>query len=336
MEPRLNVLVAYPYMNQRMIDLLVSAGSSLRFNLDSGAFTAWKAGKQIGLDEYCRFLEGLPIKPWRYFTLDVIGDPGETLRNYETMLARGFKPVPIFTRGEDPSVLEQFYKTSEVVGIGGLVGTPRNRGFVKAIMKHIGDRKVHWLGFTDFNFVKTFRPYMCDSSSWESAARYGALKLYMGGGRFKGIKKAQYFGVKTVVIESKTYKLRKDFEQELVNTLAKNSVNFIVLAGFMRILTPNFVNKYQNKIVNTHPSLLPSFKGANAVKDAIEYGVKITGTTVHYVNSELDEGKIIAQDWVSVLEGDTIESLHERIKQKERILYPKTIDKLLNDLEEFN
>lgn len=192
MDPRLNVLVAYPYMNPQVIKSLRAVGPSLRFVLDSGAFTAWKAGKPIQLDDYCRFLEQLPIKPWRYFTLDVIGDPDGTQRNYETMLKRGFAPVPIFTRGEDPSVLDDFYKTSDVVGIGGLVGTPGNRGFVKGIMRHVKDRMVHWLGFTDLDFIKVYRPFMCDSSTWESGARYGALKLYMGNAKFLTIKKPQF------------------------------------------------------------------------------------------------------------------------------------------------
>lgn len=191
-EPRLNVLVAYPYMNPQVIEGLTKLGPELRFVLDSGAFTAWKAGKPIELDDYCRFLEGLPVKPWRYFTLDVIGDPEGTMRNYETMLARGFKPVPIFTRGEDSSVLEDYYKTSDVVGIGGLVGTPNNRGFVRGIMRHVADRKVHWLGFTDLDFIKVYRPYMCDSSTWESGPRFGCLKLYMGRGRFLTIKRDQF------------------------------------------------------------------------------------------------------------------------------------------------
>lgn len=184
-QARLNILVAYPYVNAPMLEALQSCGPQLRFLLDSGAFTAWKAGKPIQLDDYCRFLDTLPVKPWRYFSLDVVGDPEATLRNYETMLRRGYTPVPIFTRGEDPSVLEDFYKTSDVVGIGGLVGTRGNRGFVRGIMKRIGARKVHWLGFTNLDFLRVFRPYMCDSSSWESGARYGVISLYMGRGRFK-------------------------------------------------------------------------------------------------------------------------------------------------------
>jgi hypothetical protein len=190
--PSLNILVAYPYANSQMIEMLRGCGPELRFVLDSGAFTAWKAGKPIELDNYCRFIEQLPVKPWRYFTLDVIGDPEGTMRNYETMLKRGFKPVPIFTRGEDPSVLEDYYKTSDVVGVGGLVGTPNNRGFVRGIMRHVGKRDVHWLGFTDLDFIKVFKPYMCDSSTWESGARYGALKLYLGRGKFKSVKKTDF------------------------------------------------------------------------------------------------------------------------------------------------
>lgn len=188
-QARLNVLVAYPYLNAPMLEALQSCGPQLRFLLDSGAFTAWKTGKPIQLDDYCRFLDTLPIKPWRYFLLDVIGDPEATLRNYETMLRRGYTPVPIFTRGEDPSVLEDFYKTSDVVGIGGLVGTRGNKGFVRGIMKRIGARKVHWLGFANLDFLRVYRPYMCDSTAWANGERYGEIRLYMGRGRFKPVNR---------------------------------------------------------------------------------------------------------------------------------------------------
>jgi hypothetical protein len=188
----LNVLVAYPYATPPMLKRLAEYRDSIRFVLDSGAFTAWKAGKPIELDDYCRFLEQLPVKPWRYFLLDVIGDPHGTMRNYETMLKRGFKPVPIFTRGEDPIVLEDYYKTSEVVGIGGLVGTRRNRGFVNGIMKHVGNRKVHWLGFTVPEFVLHYRPYMCDSSSFDSPLRFGILSLYVGRGKMIKVRSKDF------------------------------------------------------------------------------------------------------------------------------------------------
>lgn len=181
--PLANLLIAYPYFEKETAVELVRAEGLVRLVIDSGAFTAWKSGKPIGLDDYCRFLEGLPVKPWRYFTLDVIGDPAATLRNYQTMRARGFSPVPIFTRGEDPSVLDQYYETTDLVGIGGLVGTLKNKAFVNGIMRRVGTRRVHWLGFTAIDYVRAYRPYMCDSSNWESGGRFGNIPLYMGRGR---------------------------------------------------------------------------------------------------------------------------------------------------------
>jgi hypothetical protein len=165
-------------MKNDVIQILKDNQNDIRFLLDSGAFTAWKAGKPIHLDDYCRFIESLPFKPWRYFTLDVIGDPHASLKNYETMLKRGFNPIPIFTRGEDIKMIDEYYKTSDVVGIGGLVGTPGNKGFVKGIMNVIGNRKVHWLGFTEKNFVKHFKPFSCDSSSLTMAGRFASVELF--------------------------------------------------------------------------------------------------------------------------------------------------------------
>jgi hypothetical protein len=180
---RMNLLVAYPYMSNQVIQLIARNQDKIRFVLDSGAFTAWKAGKPLELDEYCKFLDSLPFKPWRYFTLDVIGDPEGSMRNYEIMLQRGYKPVPIFTRGEDPSALDEYYKTSDLVGIGGLVGTQKNKAFVNGIMQHVGDRRVHWLGFTNINYIKHYKPYMCDSSNYSRADRYGIMDLYCGRGQ---------------------------------------------------------------------------------------------------------------------------------------------------------
>ncbi len=179
----LNLLVAYPYLKPDVVSQIKDNANRIRFVLDSGAFTAWKAGKPIALDDYCRFIESLPIKPWRYFALDVIGRPQATLENYELMIKRGFKPIPIFTRGEAPEMLDHYYKTSDVVGIGGLVGTEQNKGFVKGIMSKVKDRKVHLLGFTNLAFLKFYKPYMCDASSWNSGARYGQCPLYIGKGQ---------------------------------------------------------------------------------------------------------------------------------------------------------
>jgi hypothetical protein len=179
-------------MKNDVIQILKDNQNDIRFLLDSGAFTAWKAGKPIHLDDYCRFIESLPFKPWRYFTLDVIGDPHASLKNYETMLKRGFNPIPIFTRGEDIKMIDEYYKTSDVVGIGGLVGTPGNKGFVKGIMKIIGDRKCHWLGFNAQEFISHYRPYMCDSSSWSSSFRYASACVYDRNGRWERFTKKDF------------------------------------------------------------------------------------------------------------------------------------------------
>lgn len=192
--PKLNLLVAYPYMTRTVINLISENQQRIRFLLDSGAFTAAQQGKTIALDDYCRFLESLPFKPWRYFTLDVIGDADKTLKNYETMLNRGFKPIPVLTKGESLSVMDDFYKTSDVVGIGGLVNQPLNEKirFISKVMAHANGRRVHWLGFTNDKCVKHFRPYMCDSSVFANTGRYGALNIYMGNGKVKGFTKADF------------------------------------------------------------------------------------------------------------------------------------------------
>lgn len=191
-QEKLNLLAAYPYLTNPMVKQLTEVDADVRLLVDSGAFTAWKAGTTIKLDDYCRFIEALPVKPWRYFTLDVVGDPEASMQNYQMMLDRGFNPVPIFTRGEDPSVIDDYYKTSDVVGIGGLVGTRRNKGFINGIMEKIGNRRCHWLGFTSANYMKHYKPYMCDSSSWAGALRFGQISLYAGNGRFVKCSKQDF------------------------------------------------------------------------------------------------------------------------------------------------
>lgn len=185
--PKLHVLAAWPYVKGTVLDRLRELNpATTRFLLDSGAFTAFKAGKVLQLDDYCRFVETLPLRPWRYFSLDVIGNPHATLRNYETMLARGFNPVPVFTRGEDPSVLEEYFRTSEVVGIGGVAGHNKSAyAWARWAMEKVAGRKVHILGFTSPDWLKYLRPYSCDSSTWNGFGRYGKIDLYVGHGRFE-------------------------------------------------------------------------------------------------------------------------------------------------------
>jgi formyltetrahydrofolate-dependent phosphoribosylglycinamide formyltransferase len=124
---------------------------------------------------------------------------------------------------------------------------------------------------------------------------------------------------------------REKYDEILHNFLVQEGVDYIFLAGFMRILSPSFVQKWKDKIFNIHPSLLPSFGGGKAVKEALNYGVKITGSTVHLVNTGVDNGKIIAQKSVEILKGDTEETLHERIKEAEKIIYPQVLQDLIEE-----
>lgn len=190
--PRLNFLVAYPYCKPAVFDVLKRQTLPYRFLLDSGAFSAHNAGKIITLDDYCRFLEAMPIKPWRYFQLDVVGDPDKTARNYEKMLERGFTPVPVFTHNESLSRLDELYETSAVVGLGGLVGNKNRKSIVRRVMNHAKGRKIHLLGFTNDQYLKFYKPYMCDSSSIQSAQMYGHLAIYRGRGEMTVLNKSAF------------------------------------------------------------------------------------------------------------------------------------------------
>jgi phosphoribosylglycinamide formyltransferase-1 len=114
-------------------------------------------------------------------------------------------------------------------------------------------------------------------------------------------------------------------EAEYIQTLRDAGVELVVLAGFMRILKGEFLRAFSQRVVNIHPALLPAFPGLEAWKQALEYGVKVTGVTVHYVDQGIDTGPIIAQETVPILPGDTPESLHARIQEVERVVYPKAV-----------
>lgn len=139
------------------------------------------------------------------------------------------------------------------------------------------------------------------------------------------LKRAEKAGIKSVLVKREDYSSKRDFEDEIIRLLKENRIDLIVMAGFMRMITPKFVGCYKNRILNIHPSLLPAFKGAEAIKDAFEYGAKVTGVTVHFVDEEMDHGPIILQAAVEIKEKDTLESLGERIHAAEHKLYPYAI-----------
>lgn len=191
--PKLNLLTAFPYADTANVAFLARNKDRIRLLVDSGAFTAWKLGKPVEMDDYCRFIETCPATPWRYFMLDVIGDPHATRANYDTMLGRGLNPIPIFTRGEDPRALDDYFATSEVVGLGGLAGSgQRPAPYLKWLWPQLAGRQVHILGFSRFDWLKILQPYTCDSSTWEQAGRFGSADVYLGNGRFKTLRKHHF------------------------------------------------------------------------------------------------------------------------------------------------
>jgi phosphoribosylglycinamide formyltransferase-1 len=139
------------------------------------------------------------------------------------------------------------------------------------------------------------------------------------------LTRAKNAGIKTMVIERKNFKPKKDFELELLKALKKENIGLVVLAGYMRMLSGDFISAYENKILNIHPALLPSFKGSHGIKDAFEYGVKITGPTVHFVTLDMDAGPVILQSPVKVTEDDTEETLAQAIHEEEHKIYPRAI-----------
>ena len=143
-----------------------------------------------------------------------------------------------------------------------------------------------------------------------------------------GIERAQAAGIETFIVAPGDHPDRETWNRVLEAKIAEYDPDYIVFAGFMRIVDAALVERFANRIVNTHPALLPSFPGAHGVRDALAHGVKITGLTVHFVDSGVDTGPILAQAAVPVLGGDTEESLHERIKVEERQLLVQTIAQL--------
>ena len=140
-----------------------------------------------------------------------------------------------------------------------------------------------------------------------------------------GLKKAQQMGLKTLFISHKDFPTREDFDRRIVEELKKRRVDLVCLAGFMRILSPYFVNQYRHRIVNIHPALLPSFPGMEAQRRALEHGVKFTGCSVHFVTEDVDAGPIIIQKVVPVRDDDDAETLAARILKQEHKIYAEAV-----------
>jgi phosphoribosylglycinamide formyltransferase-1 len=140
-----------------------------------------------------------------------------------------------------------------------------------------------------------------------------------------GITRAKKHGIPVVVLKNGDFKNKEEFDLELIRILKNNSVDLVILAGFMRIITKTFLKAYPYKIMNIHPALLPSFPGIHGQKQALEYGVKLSGCTVHFVDEGVDTGPIIMQSAVQVFDDDTEETLAARILKEEHRIYPQAI-----------
>jgi phosphoribosylglycinamide formyltransferase-1 len=145
-----------------------------------------------------------------------------------------------------------------------------------------------------------------------------------------GLDLARAAGIDTSAINHRDYPDREQFDAALAELIDQHSPDLIVLAGFMRILTPGFVNRYFGRLINIHPSLLPSFPGLHTHQQAIDAGVKVHGATVHFVTAELDHGPIIAQAAVPVLDDDTEDTLAARVLEQEHRIYPQAVFDLIS------
>jgi phosphoribosylglycinamide formyltransferase-1 len=144
----------------------------------------------------------------------------------------------------------------------------------------------------------------------------------------RGLELARERGIETIAIERRG-RNREEHEREILAVLHERQIDLVCLAGYMRLLSPCFIEAFRGRILNIHPSLLPAFPGLDAQRQALEHGVKVSGCTVHFVDETLDGGPIIAQRTVPVINGDTVESLSARILDQEHQLYPEAINLIL-------
>ncbi|TWJ19907.1 phosphoribosylglycinamide formyltransferase [Geobacter argillaceus] len=139
------------------------------------------------------------------------------------------------------------------------------------------------------------------------------------------LERAKKHGIPAIHLDHRSFSGRNEYDAALVNILHEHGVDLVVLAGFMRIVTPVLLNAFPNAVMNIHPALLPAFPGLHAQQQALEYGVKVAGCTVHFVDAGTDTGPIIVQATVPVLEGDSMESLSHRIQIEEHRIYPEAV-----------
>ncbi|MBA0054260.1 phosphoribosylglycinamide formyltransferase [Streptomyces sp. AJS327] len=174
---------------------------------------------------------------------------------------------------------------------------------------------------------------LLDAVEARGAEAYGARVVAVGSDRegVEGLRRAERAGIPTFVRRLRDYPDRAAWDRALAEATAAHAPDLVVSAGFMKVVGAEFLARFGGRFVNTHPALLPSFPGAHGVRDALAYGAKVTGCTVHFVDDGVDTGPVIAQSAVDVLEGDDESALHERIKDAERRLLVDVVGRLARD-----
>tara|TARA_Y100000022_G_scaffold91857_1_gene79343 strand:- start:377 stop:961 length:585 start_codon:yes stop_codon:yes gene_type:complete len=194
------------------------------------------------------------------------------------------------------------------------------------MLRSIGIKKINIAVFISGN-GSNFKNLIINSLKKRS--KYKIKLVISNNATARGLIYAKKFKIKKKII---SYLNQKDAEKTILTELKKNKIKLICLAGFMKILSKNLINKFDGKIINIHPSLLPKYKGLNTHQRAINDNQKYSGCTVHFVNSRLDSGKIILQKKVKILKSDTSRKLAKKILKQEHILYPKSLKKVLINL----
>lgn len=162
-------------------------------------------------------------------------------------------------------------------------------------------------------------------------SNYRVIALMVDNPDAYAIESAKKLDIPYYVVMRQIDESKARHEEKIRSYLETIPFDFIALAGYMRILSPEFVKKYNKRVINIHPSLLPAFKGTNAIQDAFNYGVRVSGVTIHYVDAGIDTGKIIEQEIVYLDDDETLDSFKDKIRELEHELYPKVIKRLIED-----
>lgn len=184
----LRILVAHPYITPEIFSFSEKHPQEVSILIDSGAYTYHQKHQRFSVEQYIDFIKGLPVKPWGYFQLDVIGNPEETRKNLYKMLKAGLEPIPIYTRGHEPEEIEELYKVSDVIALGGISGLEYG-AFVTKLQPYLKGRNFHLLGVGAAAPLARFRPFSSDCTNHLTARKFGRVHLYMGRGEFVAIER---------------------------------------------------------------------------------------------------------------------------------------------------